>query len=266
MSYGRTVPPTVRVSPPRPRPWGVPVAVACGLAAGLGLVAWSIKAPPPGLADAELAGSSGGGPETFREPASPVPEERPRPEAEEAPPGEAGDGPRRASGAAGEIAGRGEEVGDSEDAEAGEEEGDEPAAEGAPVAPAVDPPAAVEADELRRVASDLVLERGRLAYIQCPGAEGSDGRCPRDMELEARVWAILEGLGGCPQWPQVQGTGDVRLHLRRDGTTLRFRDWGEAPLPLGPLQACLTPAVEGLRTSLRADPVVVSFRFRLRAR
>ncbi len=265
----RDVSPRIQVSPPEPKRWVVPVAIAFGLAAGLALASWSIKAPPPGMAGGQAHGASG---ESSAE--------RPLPNA----PPEDGEFrgarvPGRDDTAAGERrphlpndspgAGSDEPSSEPSDERFDERSEETTSPEGATgtEAPTGALTGADGAGVVRRAASDIAFERGRLAYIACPGVEGADGRCPRDRELESRVWAVLEGLGNCPDWPsRAYGTGDVRLHLRPDGATLRFRDWGEAPLPLGPLRACLAPAVEGLRTTIPADPVVVSFRFRLAGR
>ncbi len=236
MSYGPAVSPRVQVNPRPPRAWVVAAAAIAGLWVGLSAAAWSIAPPPRGMS-AERDGAR-------REQG----EQRDR---QAGPPTDDGGaaGARFAESAEPASAALGEEA-------EGAPEGSLPReAEGAAGLSSGSP------DE----AYGLVVERGRLAYLQCPGAEGADGRCPRDRELEARVWTILDELPGCPQAPQVEGTGDLRLHLRGDEpTTLRFRDWGEAPLPLGPLSACLGPPIEGLRTQLGARAVVVSFRFRLR--
>ena len=116
--------------------------------------------------------------------------------------------------------------------------------------------------EARRAASEptLELERGRVAYIRC----GARERCPRDRDLEDAVWRLLEAVPTCPDGPGSAGSGDVRVHFEDGTVEVRFRDWGENPLALGPLRACLEPVVGDLSTRLGVRPLTVSFRFELR--
>ena len=102
-----------------------------------------------------------------------------------------------------------------------------------------------------------VAQRVRVAYIRC----GNEQPCPRDREFEEAAWEAIANLPNCPHAPRLPGTGDVRLHRRGAVNELRFRDWGDSPLPIPPLQACLAPSLRNLPTRLRLDPLVVSFRF-----
>ncbi|HJL36422.1 MAG TPA: hypothetical protein RMG95_12125, partial [Polyangiaceae bacterium LLY-WYZ-15_(1-7)] len=145
----------------------------------------------------------------------------------------------------------------------------EPAGEGAEVeesgAAAEEPAAAAGAPEPATTPAPYRFERGRVAYIRCPGLEGAGGRCPRDRDLEESVWAALGGVAECAARPAAGGTADVRLTFSGGGAPeLRFRDWGDSPLPSASLRACLASTIAPLRTSLRADPLVISFRFRFR--
>ncbi len=106
------------------------------------------------------------------------------------------------------------------------------------------------------------LRRGRLAYIQCAGLERANGRCPRDRNFEDAMWQVLTDLSACPQITR-PGSSDVRVRFEAGETTVRFRDWGTDPFPLEDLSTCLTEPVRALSSDLAADPLVVSFRFRL---
>jgi len=105
------------------------------------------------------------------------------------------------------------------------------------------------------------VRRGRVAYIRCEGIADGDGRCPRDRDLEAAAWDLIGGLDTCASRPPRGGTADVRFYLQASGNEVRFRDWGDSPLPIDALRRCFEVPAAALSSSLRADPLVVSFRF-----
>ncbi|MFT5354417.1 MAG: hypothetical protein ACI9KE_001622 [Polyangiales bacterium] len=115
----------------------------------------------------------------------------------------------------------------------------------------------VESD---RLPSDTAFVRGRLAYLRCGSMADADERCPRDRDLESSTWSALEGANHCGLGA---GSADVRLHFSGGPPELRFRDYGESPLELGALQACLAPHVATLRSSL-PQSFILSMRFTLR--
>ncbi|MEM9068114.1 MAG: hypothetical protein AAGE52_06390 [Myxococcota bacterium] len=253
----------VEVTPSSPRRWLVAAVAVGGLLSGLGLVRLTIKDPPA------LAMETGEPPGEQEAASNDAPaEETPAPSTEELTADVPGAETPSADTPSVEIASAETPSAETPSAETPSVEtpsAETPSAPGTPSAgtPSGETQAADPAnDAVRRGASELGITRGRLAYIQCGGAD-EGGRCPRDRDLEAQVWQILEALPACPTRPRSTGTGDIRVHFRADETTLRFRDWGDSPLPLNPLRSCLATPIEALRTNIRTLPVVVSFRFRL---
>lgn len=115
----------------------------------------------------------------------------------------------------------------------------------------------------------LGMERGRVAYVRCDGIRPKKTGafpCPRDTNLEERVWAALDRLPRCGGASLGEGEGDLRFTFSR-GTLekLRLRSEDEA-FPSDDLLACVRRELGAVRTPLRADPLIVSFRFHLRGR
>jgi hypothetical protein len=110
---------------------------------------------------------------------------------------------------------------------------------------------------------------GRVAYLACEGVPPQSGPfpCPRDRDLEARVWATLEALPECPTMPTEVGPGDLRLTFTRGAPVeITARDRGPESLSHDALIACLEEPLADLTTSIRADELLVSFHFALIAR
>lgn len=133
-----------------------------------------------------------------------------------------------------------------------------PVVEETPEVEVAEAPVVIEAPN--REPSNTRFVRGRLAYLRCGSMADADGRCPRDRDLETSAWTALEGANDCGLG---EGSADVRLHFSGGAPELRFRDYGEPPLALGTLQACLAPRVAALRTTL-PQSFVLSMRLTLR--
>lgn len=123
------------------------------------------------------------------------------------------------------------------------------------------PPTSAATSAATPAPTSTELQRGRVAYVRC----GATERCPRDLELEAAAWTLLERLPTCGRLAGQTGTADVRFHFEGDVPEVRFRDHGEDPLAIGALRACLEGPTAALRTSSSARPLTVSFRLELRA-
>ncbi len=102
----------------------------------------------------------------------------------------------------------------------------------------------------------------RVAFLRCGEPEV---RCGRDRDFEEAAWAILAELPSCAALAGRVGSADVRVHRTGGGNELRFRDWGDAPIPTGALQGCLeSSGLSDLPISVDGSPLIVSFRFQLR--
>ncbi len=110
---------------------------------------------------------------------------------------------------------------------------------------------------------------GRVAYLRCEGARPTQGPypCPRDRDLERVVWAALGALAECPGRPAAGGEGDLRLSFSGGVLEERaLRGRGEDALPEGAVLGCLEEPLGALTTTIRAEELVVSFRFVLERR
>ncbi|MEM1414007.1 MAG: hypothetical protein AAGH15_03865, partial [Myxococcota bacterium] len=147
------------------------------------------------------------------------------------------------------------EQGDGPDASAEEEtEGEAPDAE-----PGGSPAETAPAPSGPR--PSFRVERGRIAYMRCEGLAPRNGRCPRDAALERQAWSVVtETMATCPALGDAEGGADVRLRLGAGATEVRFREWGDPPLPLSPLWRCLRSAVSGIRSTLDSTDLVLSLR------
>jgi hypothetical protein len=105
-----------------------------------------------------------------------------------------------------------------------------------------------------------------VAYVRCDGLPQSPGRfpCPRDPWLETHVWRALSELPQCKAAAAQRGQGDLRLDFDRYGAVaLHFEPKGEGLDPEAVIQ-CAEPRLGRIHTSLRAEHLLVSFRFELR--
>ncbi|RLB52801.1 MAG: hypothetical protein DRJ42_13865 [Deltaproteobacteria bacterium] len=110
---------------------------------------------------------------------------------------------------------------------------------------------------------------GRVAYLRCEGARPTQGPypCPRDRDLERVVWAALGALAECPGRPVAGGEGDLRLSFGGGVLEERaLRGRGEGGLPEAAVLGCLEEPLGALTTTIRAEELVVSFRFVLARR
>ncbi|MBW2460622.1 MAG: hypothetical protein JRH11_03170 [Deltaproteobacteria bacterium] len=110
---------------------------------------------------------------------------------------------------------------------------------------------------------------GRVAYLRCEGARPTGGPfpCPRDRDLERAIWAALGALAECPGRPVAAGEGDLRLAF--SGGNLQessLRETGEGGLPEAAVLGCLEEPLGALTTTIRAEELLVSFRFVLEPR
>ncbi len=116
-------------------------------------------------------------------------------------------------------------------------------------------------------ARERAVRPGRIAYLRCDGAPRARGPypCPRDLDLEAAAWTIIDTLPACVEAPRGAGESDVRITFRSDAATeVSVRDPHEVgALPERALLSCLAPQLAALHTSIRSDFLVVSFRFAL---
>lgn len=124
-------------------------------------------------------------------------------------------------------------------------------------------PKTAPAEPPPRALGPLRMERGRVAYVRCDGIRLRPGAypCPRDGSLEEKVWTALEALPRCR--PPRSFGGDLRLYFRKgtlDTTRLRSDD---EELATDGLLACLRGELGKVSTPIRADPLIVSFRFGL---
>jgi hypothetical protein len=110
------------------------------------------------------------------------------------------------------------------------------------------------------------VRRGFVAYAHCDGLPLGPGRfpCPRDLELEQRVFRILDQLAQCAPLQGQRGEGEIRLEFGREGiATLKMgRRERNGPDPKA-VGNCAGRALRGVRTRLQPDRMLVRFRFEL---
>ena len=156
-----------------------------------------------------------------------------------------------------------EELVDEEELVA-EEESEEVSEE---VSEELDPAATGAARPLPTTPTSRRFERGRLAYLRCGALADANGRCPRDRDLEASVWELLEavstrcGIGA--------GQADARYAFAPGQAPalslfdLGRRDSDVTAIESEPLLACLEPYSANLTTTLRGE-FILSVRFQVR--
>lgn len=112
---------------------------------------------------------------------------------------------------------------------------------------------------------ELGVHRVRVAYLRCD--VGTGRACPRDENVEAAVWAIVEGLMACPTPPTTAGSADLRLEYHADGAPeVGWRDTfgpDEARLDRERVLRCLSEPLSATRGSAVGERLIVSFRFRV---
>lgn len=118
------------------------------------------------------------------------------------------------------------------------------------------------------------LVHGRIAYLRCEGIPAGEGTpasdaasgCPRDRELEAQVWRVVDGLVECPSAPTMPGEVDLVIDLAVGAPPeIRTRDRFAPDVVRLDAPAVLSCVAEPLGTAastLGASRLVVSFRFR----
>lgn len=74
------------------------------------------------------------------------------------------------------------------------------------------------------------------------------------------MWDLLEGLPRCARLAGQRGGADIRAHVTSGGTEVRFLEWGDPPLSIGALRACLEAGVSRLPRDSTVTPLTVSFR------
>ena len=234
-----------------PGPLRIAGYVAGGLALGLVLVGWSMGRRIPGTDEAAGAAETGA------------------PRIEGSTPEGEGSAPEGAAAAEAEAEMDGDAGEEAEAPPLAGEPNTERAPEGLVTSTLASGESADGEDEVAIGAAAVpapgtaaaTFERGRVAYLRCGEPET---RCGRDRDFEEAAWAAMGALPECAALAGARGTADVRIHRSSDGSKeLRFRDWGDSPLDAGRLQRCLQPALRGLAIGVRANPLVVSFRFRL---
>jgi hypothetical protein len=108
---------------------------------------------------------------------------------------------------------------------------------------------------------------GRVAYLQCTGAEVRRGPipCPRDLDLERGAWEVIRGLPSCQAPVGLPGTADVRVHFQPGAPVevSHLQRGGGRWLDGDAVVGCLSSGLRQLRTSIRAEELIVSFRFEL---
>jgi hypothetical protein len=111
------------------------------------------------------------------------------------------------------------------------------------------------------------LRPGIVAYVRCDGLPLRGGRfpCPRDQELEQRVWHTLHQLEHCDLAREQRGQAEVRFEFGRIGApTLRVTTVESGGLDPEVVAKCAGLALAATRTTLRPDRMIVRFRFELR--
>jgi hypothetical protein len=115
--------------------------------------------------------------------------------------------------------------------------------------------------------SERHVARGAIAYLRCDGLphhrQGSP--CPRDRALESAVWTSLQSLSQCRNADPGSGQAELRLTLRRGATPLfDMKPWGSHPsLNFRAVSKCAGPTLTKLRTLLKTQRSIVTFRFAL---
>jgi hypothetical protein len=118
-----------------------------------------------------------------------------------------------------------------------------------------------------RPARALTFVPGRVAYVRCDGVAKHEGRfpCPRDRALERGAWEALRSLEHCPRLGP--GGADVRLEFGPQGPpavhVLSPRTGNSLDRDL--VAKCVGMALGQTRTALRADRMLVAFEVTLRA-
>jgi hypothetical protein len=112
------------------------------------------------------------------------------------------------------------------------------------------------------------FERGIVAYVRCDGLERKGARfpCPRDRELETRIFTTLAKLPACRQATLGLGQGEVRLEWK-DGNapTIDVRGGNDgASLNERAVSQCVAKALGTTRPKLHSAHWIVAFRFALR--
>lgn len=253
----------------RPSPALLAATAVIALAAGFGLLQWTLidapsasadrvradPEPAPGMGRGEEQGSHGGEPETS---------------------GSERDSPETVT--AGDTRAEGDPAGDLQPADpeltaapsldpAPDQDADDPAEVDPNTGDSVPAPEAGPPDDAPTPPHRLVP--GRVAYLRCEGARPTDGPypCPRDRDLERTVWDALGGLSECADRPVAGGAGDLRLTF--SGGALRergVRGGGESALSEVAILGCLEESLGAVTTTIRAPDLVVSFRFELERR
>jgi hypothetical protein len=118
-----------------------------------------------------------------------------------------------------------------------------------------------------RRAPQLTVVRGRLAYLRCDGVRREPGPfpCPRDEALEDAIWAVIDALPTCAAPPLTPGEADLRLTYTAEAPPeLGWRDTFPSTvvrLDRDRTLACLRGPLAETRPRLRADRIIISFRF-----
>jgi hypothetical protein len=109
--------------------------------------------------------------------------------------------------------------------------------------------------------ADQRLKPGIVAYLRCDGVPQRKGPfpCPRDRDLEQRVWHTLRSLERCEPLIDARGASEVRLELTPIRTELHVVG-GE--LDRSAVRQCAA-GLTSARTSLRPERMIVAFRFAL---
>ncbi|HEX4351284.1 MAG TPA: hypothetical protein VHZ95_00195, partial [Polyangiales bacterium] len=111
------------------------------------------------------------------------------------------------------------------------------------------------------------LERGPVAYLRCDGLLRRKHQvCPHDRRLEAAVWSSLQALAECRAADPGVGQAELRLTIQR-GSPIQIELGavaGARSLNLRAVSRCTAPVMTKLRTRLRTQHGVVTFRFGVR--
>jgi hypothetical protein len=109
--------------------------------------------------------------------------------------------------------------------------------------------------------ADQRLKPGIVAYLRCDGVPQHKGPfpCPRDRDLERRVWHTLRSLERCEPLVDARGASEVRLELTPIRTELHVVG-GE--LDRSAVRQCAA-SLTSARTSLQPERMIVAFRFAL---